>query len=87
MAKCDCSMWRDNIDKVNEPLMFLSTRNPGQWDYKGAPFLYCPWCSSPLYTRASDAATPAFCMHEQYMFKDGVCQRCNPPPVPDETLL
>lgn len=47
--KCTCAEWKPNIEKVNEPLMFLLARNPStSQQYDGVPFRFCPWCASPL---------------------------------------
>ena len=58
MANCDCQMWLDNIDKLNEPLLFLAARNPGKWQYEGAPFEYCPWCGASLWRDWTDSSVP-----------------------------
>lgn len=46
--RCDCAAWRANIDKVSGPIQLQSIRSGFQYQYDGAPFQYCPWCSSKL---------------------------------------
>lgn len=48
--KCiNCNHWEENIEIVNEPLLFLAARNPQQdHNYKGRPLEFCPWCGSKL---------------------------------------
>lgn len=43
---CDCTDWKENIDKVNNPILFFHSRfnNP----YSGKVFEYCPWCGQEL---------------------------------------
>lgn len=38
-----CQEWVENIDKINDPIILQSLRNPG-YVYNGKPFVYCPWC-------------------------------------------
>lgn len=45
---CKCADWKPNMELVNEPLLFCAARNPGQWNYEGKVFKYCPWCGSEL---------------------------------------
>lgn len=45
---CNCSDWKDNIDKVNAPFIYLFARNPQSQPYNGKVFIYCPWCGNKL---------------------------------------
>ena len=47
MKPCDCLDWRENIDKVNGPIVLQSIR-AGRDLYTGKPFVYCPWCGRCL---------------------------------------
>lgn len=47
--KCTCQDWKENIDKVNAPLMLQFARNPTTTKgYEGKKFIFCPWCSHLL---------------------------------------
>lgn len=48
--KCECEGWRQNIEKLNAPLLRESARSGGAVQYDGAPFRFCPWCGTPLVT-------------------------------------
>jgi hypothetical protein len=44
--KCDCNLWKDNMDKI---AAFLTARHEaGQGGYTGKTFKFCPWCGTEL---------------------------------------
>ena len=45
---CCCSDWRENIDRVNGPIVLAQVRSGHAWT--GKPFNYCPWCGNLLQT-------------------------------------
>jgi hypothetical protein len=46
---CDCKDWKENIEKVNAPLLLQAARQGFQnVGYDGVRFRYCPWCSKML---------------------------------------
>lgn len=47
---CDCKDWRENIAKVNAPLMLQAARSgfDSSVRYDGKQFTHCPWCGSEL---------------------------------------
>jgi hypothetical protein len=53
MPKCICLDWRENINKVDAPIILAGIRSsrPG---YTGKKFTHCPWCGSELTLEASD---------------------------------
>lgn len=52
---CDCKSYKDNIDKVNGPIILEGLRY-GTKGYSGEHFRFCPWCGKPLLT--NDAEPP-----------------------------
>lgn len=48
MSDCTCDGWKDNIEKVNGPIVLQSIRSGNLNQYDGKPFTYCPWCGSSL---------------------------------------
>jgi hypothetical protein len=58
-SKCECDLWKANIDKVNAPNMFLHARNPTTYKgYDGEPFHFCPWCGEAVRCEACDTPAP-----------------------------
>ena len=47
---CNCLDWRENIDKVNGPIVLQAARQfgTGEGGYDGKKFEYCPWCAKEL---------------------------------------
>lgn len=45
---CPCSDWKENIDKVNAPMVLQSLRSGGEYQYEGKQFTHCPWCGKKL---------------------------------------
>lgn len=43
---CDCELWKNNIKKINDPMMFYYQRF--NIEYDGVIFKYCPWCGKLL---------------------------------------
>lgn len=57
MSKCICPDWRENIDKLDAPIILAGIRN-GRSGYTGKKFTHCPWCGSELTLQASDYTVP-----------------------------
>ena len=47
MNDCSCQDWKDNIDKINGPIMLEQLRGKSK-GYDGVPIRYCPWCGEKL---------------------------------------
>jgi len=45
---CACAAWEPNIKHVNDPIILQSARSGGSYQYKGQPFVFCPWCGERL---------------------------------------
>lgn len=58
MPKCICPDWRDNINKLDAPIILAGIRN-GRSGYTGKRFTHCPWCGCELTLEASDYAVHA----------------------------
>jgi len=52
--KCNCTDWKENIDKVEAPRRFYSARNPGSFNYDSKVFVYCPWCAQRLIDETTE---------------------------------
>ena len=49
-----CTLFQENIDKVNAPFKLAAARNPTTFKgYDGVPFKFCPWCGTALSQRDS----------------------------------
>jgi len=49
--ECDCASYRDNIGKVNGPIINEGLRY-GTQGYTGETFRFCPWCGKPLVEKS-----------------------------------
>ena len=47
LVACLCSDWRENIDKVEGPIITQALRT-ATLGYDGKPFKRCPWCGAEL---------------------------------------
>lgn len=54
---CNCADWKENIDKVNAPLLLAAARSGGSVQYDGVRFRFCPWCSRPLKESEADSVS------------------------------
>lgn len=45
--ECDCQDWRENIDRVEMPIVLQAIRTSTA-GYDGKQFVYCPWCGRGL---------------------------------------
>lgn len=45
---CQCVEWRENLPKINGPIMLQSARSGGAYQHSGVPFRFCPWCGALL---------------------------------------
>lgn len=43
---CDCRDWQENIGYLHDMVLLRWTH--GGKGYQGKPFVFCPWCGSPL---------------------------------------
>lgn len=43
---CECSDWKENINKANAGFAISAVHGFG--GYSGKPWVYCPWCSKEL---------------------------------------
>lgn len=43
---CDCHDWPENIGYLHDMVLLRWTH--GGKGYQGKPFVFCPWCGSPL---------------------------------------
>lgn len=43
---CDCHDWQENIGYLHDMVLLRWTH--GGKGYQGKPFVFCPWCGSPL---------------------------------------
>ena len=50
MRSCQhCTLWKENINKLLFPLVFLARTNPSLYTgYIGDLFRFCPWCGNVL---------------------------------------
>lgn len=46
--KCECTDWKENIGKVDAPLLLAFARSGGSVQYEGKRWTFCPWCSLQL---------------------------------------
>ena len=60
---CTCSLWAQNIEKVNAPRALAAARNPGTADYDGVIFKFCPWCGSTLIEDNPPEKNPVHQIH------------------------
>ena len=44
--ECDCQDWKENIKKINGPILLQGIHGMGEYD--GKQFVYCPWCGGRL---------------------------------------
>ena len=44
---CKCEDWKENIEKINDPIEFQAIRSCTS-GYTGKIFVYCPWCGKEL---------------------------------------
>lgn len=45
--KCNCDKWKNNIEKLNGPMVLQQIRNP-QYKPNIEIFEFCPWCGKKL---------------------------------------
>jgi hypothetical protein len=60
VSACTCADWPVQIEKVNGPIMLMTARSGGPYQYDGKPFTHCPWCGSELQDLPQDPP----CDHE-----------------------
>jgi hypothetical protein len=70
-SKCECGAWNANIDKVNGPIQLQSARSGFRYQYDGAPFRFCPWCSSVLHCEHCGAEPPLHTGSCRYFAQQG----------------
>jgi hypothetical protein len=54
--ECFCDDWKENIDKVNAPILLQQARNPHH-KFTAKVFGYCPWCGDILHEHRTSTST------------------------------
>lgn len=76
---CNCTDWKENIDKVNAAHFTAHARNPDTCKgYEGVPFKFCPWCARLLMDLVSPAENLRThkLRHSDSSRYDEICTEC-----------